>query len=194
MWHKFSSDLTILLWFWSNYNACVNPLPPLVNKVNNDCILSLKIKNSEGFDRIPQRILVDGLEYLIVKFQGLFSRIYTQRKFPLQWLVSKTIPVFKSGDKKDIATIDQFPTCARALKSLKSSSWKEFWKSTMKKIRLDWYCPTWFQEEQKYNNTLTYNSIYNCPSPRGWLPCLNGKSWPECHVWHSKAEMQENLP
>ena len=27
-----------------------------------ECILSLKLKNSEGFDRIPQRVLVDGVD------------------------------------------------------------------------------------------------------------------------------------
>ena len=33
----------------------------------------------------------------------LFSRIYAQMKVPEQWLVSKTIPVFKNkGDPKDI--------------------------------------------------------------------------------------------
>jgi hypothetical protein len=30
-----------------------------------ECILNLKIKNSEGWDRIPQRVLVDGLEVLL---------------------------------------------------------------------------------------------------------------------------------
>ena len=29
------------------------------------CIQSIKVKNSEGFVRIPQRILVDGIEHLL---------------------------------------------------------------------------------------------------------------------------------
>ena len=29
------------------------------------CIRSIKLKNSEGYDRIPQRILVDGANYLL---------------------------------------------------------------------------------------------------------------------------------
>ena len=37
-----------------------------------ECILALQTKNSEGFDRIPQRILVDGSDILIVAFEGLF--------------------------------------------------------------------------------------------------------------------------
>jgi hypothetical protein len=61
-----------------------------------ECILSLKSKNSEGFDRIPQRILVDGVEILLQPLTYLFGQIYEQRKVPEQWLVSKTIPVFKN--------------------------------------------------------------------------------------------------
>ena len=37
---------------------------------NMECILALQTKNSEGFDRIPQRILVDGADILIVAFEG----------------------------------------------------------------------------------------------------------------------------
>ena len=48
----------------------------LVDMDQIDCILSLQVKNSEGFDRILQRILVDGADILIVAFEGLFSHIY----------------------------------------------------------------------------------------------------------------------
>jgi hypothetical protein len=49
---------------------------------------SIKIKNSKGYDRIPQRILKEGLEILIVLFKELFQKIY--------------IPIHKKGPKKDI--------------------------------------------------------------------------------------------
>jgi hypothetical protein len=63
---------------------------------------STKIKNSEGFDRIPQRIIKEGLENLLVPFTQLFKKIYTQRSVPEQWLLAKTIPIHKSikGSKK----------------------------------------------------------------------------------------------
>ena len=68
-----------------------------------ECMDSLKIKNTEGYDRIPQRILVDGSEVLHGPFSVLFSKIYQERAIPGQWLISKTIPVFKNkGDKKNI--------------------------------------------------------------------------------------------
>ena len=41
-----------------------------------ECILSLKIKNSEGYDRIPQRVLVDGVDRLAVAFEGLFKLLH----------------------------------------------------------------------------------------------------------------------
>jgi hypothetical protein len=65
--------------------------------------LSLKLKNSEGFDRIPQCVLVDGIDHLIKPIVVLMDKIYTNKQIPHQWLVSKTIPVFKNkGNPKDI--------------------------------------------------------------------------------------------
>ena len=73
-----------------------------------ECILSLKIKNTEGFDRIPRRILVDGIEHLITAFNGLFGRIYEQVTVPSQWQVSKTILVSKTKETKNTSrTIGQ---------------------------------------------------------------------------------------
>ena len=64
----------------------------------NDIIESLqniKTKNCEGFDRIPQRILVDGAPVLITPLKDLFWRINFQNKLPDQWLISKITPVPK---------------------------------------------------------------------------------------------------
>ena len=63
---------------------------------------SIKIKNSEGYDRIPQRIIREGLELLLEPFTELFKKIYSQRTLPEQWLTAKTIPLHKKGQKKDI--------------------------------------------------------------------------------------------
>ena len=52
-----------------------------------ECMQSLKIKNLEGYDRIPKRVLVDGVEQFVGAFSGLFQRIYTQLKIPDQWLI-----------------------------------------------------------------------------------------------------------
>jgi hypothetical protein len=60
-----------------------------------ECILSLKSKNSEGFDRIPQRIIPDGVYKLFSSLSRLFELIYEEKKVPEQWLVAKTLPVLK---------------------------------------------------------------------------------------------------
>ena len=92
-----------------------------------ECVKSLKNKNSEGYDRIPQRILVDGAEALALPLSTLFNKIYHQRTIPGQWLVSKTIPIYKNkGDKK---AIDNY----RPIANLCSAS-KIFEKLILKRI------------------------------------------------------------
>jgi hypothetical protein len=59
-----------------------------------EVILSLKIKNIEGFDCKPQRVLVAGVKVLAPAFSHLFKLIYNQCTIPAQWLVVKTIPIF----------------------------------------------------------------------------------------------------
>ena len=85
-----------------------------VNKLNVDneffmtkaditeCIKSIKTKNCEGYDRIPQRILTDGAEVLITPFVGLFKRVYVQNAIPDQWSIAKVAPIHKKGLKCDI--------------------------------------------------------------------------------------------
>ena len=68
-----------------------------------ECISSLKIKNTEGYDRIPQRVLVDGIDELTRPLSIIFKKIYHEKAIPGQWLIAKTIPIFKNkGEKKNI--------------------------------------------------------------------------------------------
>ena len=78
---------------------CMNFMTP-----NNviDAIKTIKIKNCEGYDRIPQRILVDGIKYLAPPLIELFNMIYHKCEIPEQWLVSKIIPVHKKGNSTHI--------------------------------------------------------------------------------------------
>ena len=92
-----------------------------------ECIKTLKGKNSEGLDRIPQRILVDGAEVLLKPISGLFKRIYVTGMVPDQWLIAKTIPVFKNkGQTSDISNY-------RPIANLCSTS-KIFEKLILKRI------------------------------------------------------------
>ena len=67
-----------------------------------ECILSLKPKKCEGFDRIPVCILVDAVELLLPPLTTLFRLIYDQKTIPDQWKMAKIIPVFKKGNKSHI--------------------------------------------------------------------------------------------
>ena len=37
------------------------------------CIEAIKLKNTEGFDRVPQRVLVDGIDHLLTPLSVLFN-------------------------------------------------------------------------------------------------------------------------
>ena len=65
-------------------------------------INSLKIKNCEGFDKIPQRVLIDGFDVIKYPLAVLFKNIYETKEIPSQWLVSKVIPIHKKGNVSNI--------------------------------------------------------------------------------------------
>ena len=90
------------------------------------CIKTLKIKNCEGHDRIPQRILVDGADYLVPPLTALFEMIYRLNELPDQWMVAKVFPVFKKGNKNKIENY-------RPISNLCSTS-KFFEKLILKRI------------------------------------------------------------
>ena len=62
---------------------------------------TIKIKNCEGWERIPQRIFVEGIEVLAAPLTNLFNKIYEQMLLPEQWLMAKIIPVHKKGPKNE---------------------------------------------------------------------------------------------
>ena len=66
------------------------------------CVKQLKIKNCEGYDRIPQRFLIDGIDILIEPLSQLFSQIYKDKTIPEQWLIAKITPIHKKDSKNNI--------------------------------------------------------------------------------------------
>ena len=67
-----------------------------------ESIKGLKMKNNEGYDRIPQRVLIDGMDVLIRPLTKLFSMVYRDTEIPGQWLISKIVPIHKKGSKQQI--------------------------------------------------------------------------------------------
>ena len=70
---------------------------------------SLDIKNCEGPDQIPQRVLADGIEILHEPFSHLFNLIYSRRTIPEQWKISKITPIHKKGNNMNGSTIQWNP-------------------------------------------------------------------------------------
>ena len=61
------------------------------------------MKNSEGDDRIPQRVLIDGIDVLLAPLTYLFNQIYEMKVIPEQWKMAKITPVHKKGLKNNVS-------------------------------------------------------------------------------------------
>ena len=68
-----------------------------------EAVLSLRMKNSEGYDRIPLRVIIDDIMVLLAPFSYLFHSIYLHNEIPEQWLIAKVIPIHKKEERTDIA-------------------------------------------------------------------------------------------
>ncbi len=91
-----------------------------------ECLKSIKIKNCEGYDRIPQRILNDGADHLIAPLTGLFNLIYYQNQLPEQWLIAKVAPIHKKASRNEVSNY-------RPISNLCSTS-KVFEKLVLRRI------------------------------------------------------------
>ena len=54
-------------------------------------------------DRIPQRVLIDGVDLLIGPLTQLFKNIYEKKEIPEQWKMAKITPVHTKGVKNDVS-------------------------------------------------------------------------------------------
>ena len=67
------------------------------------CASTLKVKNCEGYDRLPQRIIKDGIDHLVGPLTVLFRSIYNTKVIPDQWKIAKVNPIPKKGSKSEIS-------------------------------------------------------------------------------------------
>ena len=65
-------------------------------------MIALKGKKCYGFDNIPLLVLRDGAEVLASPYSKLFDKVYQTKELPDQWKISRTVPLFKKGNKKNI--------------------------------------------------------------------------------------------
>ena len=84
-------------------------------------IKSLKLKNCEGFDRIPVRCLIDGMVFISPILSHLFKLIYMHKTIPQQWKISKVIPLLKKGNPTKIENyrpISNLCSCSKIFEKL----------------------------------------------------------------------------
>ena len=84
-------------------------------------VKSLKSKNCEGHDRIPVRIISDGIQHLLKPLSYLFSNIYIQKQIPEQWLISKITPLLKKGNPSNVENyrpISNLCSCSKIFERL----------------------------------------------------------------------------
>ena len=60
---------------------------------------SIKIKNTDGYNRIPQQKLNEGKSILINLITNLLNLIYKNKVIPEQWSISKIIQILKQSQK-----------------------------------------------------------------------------------------------
>jgi hypothetical protein len=65
-------------------------------------MIALKGKKCYGYDNIPLLVLKDGAEILASPYSKLFEKVYQTKELPDQWKISRTVPLFKKGNKKNI--------------------------------------------------------------------------------------------
>ena len=71
-----------------------------------ECIKNLKIKNTEGFNRIPQRIIIDGLDSLIKPLLKMFELVYRTWRSRASGSFQRSSQFTKKVTKKVLKTIN----------------------------------------------------------------------------------------
>jgi hypothetical protein len=85
-----------------------NPFPninmmPVTNKEIKDIVRSLKGKSSQGYDEIPQNILKLSLPFILSPLTYMCNKSLSLGIFPTRLKYSQINPIYKNGDKTDMA-------------------------------------------------------------------------------------------
>jgi hypothetical protein len=87
------------------------------------------LKNTEGYDKIPKRILKDRSDQLLTPLTELFALVYNFKQIPEQWKVAKTVRIFKQkGHINNIANYKPINSKSmhniEALVKINSQKWR----------------------------------------------------------------------
>jgi hypothetical protein len=89
-------------------NASRQPIPQINLKFvsSNEIVkvvISLKLKNSHGYDEIPTKILKPSLPYILSPLTYLCNLMISSGVFPSRLKYAEIIPVHKKGEKSNIS-------------------------------------------------------------------------------------------
>ena len=69
---------------------------------------SINPNKATGPDNIPNKVLKMAAEILSPSLSAIFNRSLSMGIYPDDWKMARVLPIFKSGDKDDTATIDLY--------------------------------------------------------------------------------------
>jgi hypothetical protein len=78
-------------------------MTPVTNKEIKDIVKSLKWKYSYRYDEIPQHILKISLPFILAPLTYMCNKLLSLGVFLLRLKYSQITPIFKKGDRTDIA-------------------------------------------------------------------------------------------
>jgi hypothetical protein len=78
-------------------------MTPVTNKEIKDIIKSLKWKNSQGYNEIPQNILKISMPFILSPLTYICNKSFSLSIFPMRLKYSQISPIFKKGEKTEMA-------------------------------------------------------------------------------------------
>lgn len=78
-------------------------MSPVTNKEVKNIVKSLKWKHSHGYDEISQYILKISLPFILETLTYMCNKVLNLGVFPSRLKYSQINPIFKKGDRTDIA-------------------------------------------------------------------------------------------
>ena len=90
------------------YEVFKHPFPninmaPVTNKEIKGILKSLKWKNSQGYDEIPQNILKISMPFILSLLTYICNKSLSLGIFPTRLKYSQISPIYKNGEKTEMA-------------------------------------------------------------------------------------------
>jgi hypothetical protein len=95
-------------------------MTPVTNKEIKDIVKSLKLRYSYEYDEIPQHILKISLPFILLPLSYMCNKSLSLGVFPMRLKYSQINPIFKKGDRTDVANYRPISVLTFFLRFLKS--------------------------------------------------------------------------